>query len=43
MAKDKNKPKNKTMGAGVYIFAALLLAVIYIINTLLVESIYRNN
>jgi diguanylate cyclase (GGDEF)-like protein len=43
MAKDKNKAKNKSMGAGVYIFAALLLAVIYIINTLLVESIYRNN
>ncbi|MBR6968022.1 MAG: GGDEF domain-containing protein [Ruminococcus sp.] len=43
MAKDKNKAKSKSMSSGVYIFAALLLAVIYIINTLLVESIYSNN
>lgn len=38
MAKNK-----KSKGSGAYIFAGILIAVIYIINTFLVESIYWGN
>ncbi len=38
MAKASNKK-----GSGGYVFAAILIAVIYIINTLLVENIYSSN
>ncbi|WP_295079122.1 GGDEF domain-containing protein [Ruminococcus sp.] len=36
----KNKKKSTSTG---YIFAAILVTIMYILNTLLVESIYRNN
>ena len=35
--------KNKKGASGGYIFAAILVAVIYLLNTLLVQSIYKNN
>ncbi len=34
---------NKSKGSGAYIFAGILIAIIYIINTFLVESIYWGN
>ena len=34
---------SKKGGSGAYIFAAILIAVMYLINTLLVESIYKTN
>ncbi|HRR76772.1 MAG TPA: GGDEF domain-containing protein [Ruminococcus sp.] len=37
------KAKSKTSHSRPYVFAAILLAVIYVINTLLVERIYWNN
>lgn len=40
MAKEN---KTKKTGSGVYWFAGILLAVIYLINTLLVENIYSSN
>ena len=40
MAKEN---KTKKSGSGVYWFAGILLAVIYLINTLLVENIYSSN
>lgn len=40
MAKENNTKKT---GSGVYWFAGILLAVIYLINTLLVENIYSSN
>ena len=38
MAKNK-----KSKGSGAYIFAGILLAIVYVINTFLVESIYWGN
>jgi len=42
MAKDKAKTSSGH-GSRAYLFAALLVAVIYIINAVLVDSIYNNN
>ena len=41
MAKETNK--NKKSGSGAYWLAAILLGIMYIINTLLVENIYSTN